>query len=181
MRAIKSLLLAGESLIDRVLCVVGAVAFSQAPEFMQQYLQRLGGHLAEARRQLSQFEDIARQAGRSLQDLAGQYQVSGDTSISALGKLMTRTQQRVDELAAAETALRQASVWTRPFVFLRNLDSEIAQGTAGVFRPAVPTTAEGLLYALAGIVVILALYHGVLKPLVQRLCGRRVDKPVRVS
>ena len=32
----------GEKLLDRALCVAGAVIFSQAPEFMQQYLQRLG-------------------------------------------------------------------------------------------------------------------------------------------
>ena len=30
-----------DSLIDRILCVLGAVLFSQGPEFMQQYLQRL--------------------------------------------------------------------------------------------------------------------------------------------
>ena len=29
-----------DSLIDRALCVAGAVLFSQAPEFFQQYLQR---------------------------------------------------------------------------------------------------------------------------------------------
>ena len=49
-----------ETLFDRVLCVGGAVTVSQAPEFIQQYLQRLGGRLDEARRQLSQFDDVAR-------------------------------------------------------------------------------------------------------------------------
>jgi hypothetical protein len=37
----------GETLLDRVLCVAGAITLSQAPEFFQQYLQRLGGHLAD--------------------------------------------------------------------------------------------------------------------------------------
>ena len=39
----KTLLGAGDGLLDRALCVAGTVLFSQIPEFMQQYLQRLGG------------------------------------------------------------------------------------------------------------------------------------------
>lgn len=41
---------AGDTLIDRLFCVFGAVLFCQLPEFIQQYLQRLGGRLDEARR-----------------------------------------------------------------------------------------------------------------------------------
>ena len=59
----------GETLLDRVLCVLGAVGVSQAPEFFQQYLQRLGGHLDEARRQLASFEAVAKQSGITLQQL----------------------------------------------------------------------------------------------------------------
>ena len=177
MRWLKPLFSAGETLIDRILCVVGAVVFSQAPEFMQQYLQRLGGHLAEARRQLAQFEDIARQAGRTLQELAAQYATNADPTVVGMGRLMSETETRVNALSASEAALRDASVWERPFVFLRHLDSEIASGTAGVFKPAVPTTIEGILYALMGVVVILVAYHGVLAPLARRLCRGSDTKP----
>ena len=47
-RPLHSVFSAGDSLIDRLLCVAGAVLCSQLPEFIQQYLQRLGGHLDEA-------------------------------------------------------------------------------------------------------------------------------------
>ena len=40
-RPLRPLMRAGSKLIDRVLCVAGAVLFSQLPEFFQQYLQRL--------------------------------------------------------------------------------------------------------------------------------------------
>ena len=140
MRVLKPLYTAGEKLIDRILCVAGAVLFSQAPEFMQQYLQRLGGHLAEARRQLAQFEDVARQAGRTLQELVAQYATNADPTVVGMGRLMGDIETRVSALSVSEAALRDASVWGRPFVFLRHLDSEIASGTAGVFKPAVPTT-----------------------------------------
>jgi hypothetical protein len=169
MRVMKPLLTAGETLIDRVLCVVGAVVFSQAPEFMQQYLQRLGGHLAEARRQMAQFEEIARQAGKNVRELAAQYLASADPSVASMGKIVGETQQRVDVLAASEVALRDASLWSRPFVFLRDMDSEIARGTLDVFKPAVPTTAEGFVYALLGVIIILVAYHGIVRPLIGRV------------
>jgi len=177
MRWLKPLFSAGETLIDRILCVVGAVVFSQAPEFMQQYLQRLGGHLAEARRQLAQFEEIARQAGRTVQELAAQYADNADPTVIGMGRLMSETETRVGVLSASEVALRDAPVWERPFVFLRQFDWEIAHGTAGVYKPAVPTTLEGALYALIGVFVILAIYHGMLAPMVRRICRGSGPKP----
>ncbi|TAG29309.1 MAG: DUF2937 family protein, partial [Verrucomicrobia bacterium] len=59
----------GESLLDRALCVAGAVGFSQAPEFFQQYLQRLGGHLDEARLVLARFQGVASESGLTLREL----------------------------------------------------------------------------------------------------------------
>jgi hypothetical protein len=178
MRWLKPFFSMGESLLDRILCVAGAVLFAQAPEFMQQYLQRLGGHLAEARRQLAEFEQIARHAGRTLHELIAQYAANADASVVALGRVLENTETRVAALAAAETALREASVWERPFVFLRHVDWEIARATGSVFKPAVPTTMEGLLYALAGMVVLLGLYHGLLRPLGARI-GRCFSRTAR--
>ena len=66
---------------------------------------------------------------------------------------------RVDELGAADASLRNASAWTRPMAFLRHVDWGIARATWAIYRPAMPTTAEGLVYAGAGMVFALALYH----------------------
>jgi hypothetical protein len=155
----RTVLGAGEHVLDRVLSVLGALVFSQAPEFMQQYLQRLGGHLDEARRQLHQFEQVATQSGITLDRLITQTAASAEPSVSRLGHVMQEAVQRVDTLTAAQAALHDASLWTRPFVFLRYVDLDIARATAAVFRPAVPTTAEGLIYALLGVGVLLALYY----------------------
>lgn len=162
----------GETLLDRVLCVVGAVVFSQAPEFMQQYLQRLGGHLDEAARQLRQFEHVATQSGESVSAFAARAQASTDTVMARMGDIVAGTITRVDELGAAVAALRDATPWSRPFVFLEHLDTEIAQATWGVFKPAVPTTLEGALYAAAGMIVFLALYHGVIRAPIAAIVGR---------
>jgi hypothetical protein len=158
-RPLRPVLRAGEKLLDRALCVAGAVLFSQLPEFFQQYLQRLGGHLDEARRQLELFTRAARWSGLNLDQLATDVSGQKDAAVAGLGRVILEAHARVDMLAASESALRNASGWTRPFVFLAHMDPAIARGTWRAFRPAVPTTAEGLAYAAAGMVAMLALYH----------------------
>lgn len=161
-----------DTLIDRVLCVVGAVLFSQGPEFMQQYLQRLGGHLDEARRLLATFQQTATQAGLTLDHFIVRTAANPDPAVARLGDVMTDATNRVASLQSAHDALLQAAPWERPFVFVRHLDLGIGRATAAVFQPAVPTTVEGLVYALAGMLVVLALYHFGVKR-VMALLGRR--------
>ncbi len=158
-RPLLPLMRAGSGLVDRALCVTGAVLFSQLPEFFQQYLQRLGGHLAEAQRQLEQFRKVAEKSGVSLDQFASDVAAQRDPAMARLGQVIGDAHARVDTLAAAESALRDASGWTRPFVFLGHVDPRIARGTWEAFRPAVPTTAEGLAYAAVGMVAMLAAYH----------------------
>ena len=177
----KTLLGAGEGLLDRALCVIGTVIFSQIPEFMQQYLQRLGGHLDEARRQLQQFHQTAEQSGLTLDRLIGQTTANADPAVAKLGGVMTEAMTRVDTLASAQAAIHDASLWTRPFVFLRHMDPAIAHATWSIFKPAVPTTLEGLVYALSGMLVLLGLYHlGIKLPVSRAWARRSARKTARV-
>ena len=89
---------------------------------------------------------------------------------------MRETVARVDALAAADAAIRQASMFTRPFVFLRHLDFSIARATWSIFKPAVPTTLEGLIYAAVGVLLALAVYHGGVKAPVRRAWRRRAAR-----
>lgn len=175
-RPIQSILSAGDGLIDRLLCVVGAVLCSQLPEFIQQYLQRLGGHLDEARRQLDQFREVAAKSGLTLDQLAAKSQENADTTVARLGQLMHGTVDRVDALAAADAAIRNASIFARPFVFLRHADLSIARSTWTIFKPAVPTTVEGMLYAAFGVLFILALYHGAVRYPIRRAWRLRAER-----
>lgn len=174
----RSLLGAGEGLLDRALCVIGAVLFAQMPEFMQQYLQRLGGHLDEARRHLRQFQQTAAQSGLTLDRLISQTNANTDPAVARLGGVMTETIGRVHSLEAAQAALANASLWSRPFVFLRHIDFGIAQATWAIFKPAVPTTIEGLVYAMAGMLIFIAIYYGGIKYPVARVHARR-NSPAR--
>jgi Protein of unknown function (DUF2937) len=162
-----------ETLLDRALCIVGAVAFSQFPEFMQQYLQRLEGHLDEARLQVGRFKEAAAQAGMTLDQMIAGTGQNPDPSMVRLGGVIRSAVARVDELAAADDALRHASLWGRPFAFLGHVDWGIARATLAIYRPAVPTTAEGLLYAGVGMVLVLASYHLCIRAPIARHFRRR--------
>jgi hypothetical protein len=166
-----------EKVLDRVLCVVGAVLFSQMPEYMQQYLQRLGGHLAQAQRDLQRFRDVAVKSGQTLDQLIQSFRASSDAAVAKTAGVIEATAEQVADLAAAEHALRTATPWTRPWAFFRHLDSGIAGDTWSVFQPAVPTTFEGLMYAAAGVLVALALYHGFIRyPVAQAIERRRLAR-----
>ena len=176
---------AGEGLLDRVLCVLGAVVFCQLPEFIQQYLQRLGGRLDEARRQLAEFEAVAAQSKLTLAQFIERTSTNADTAVANLGGVMQGAIERVNELAGAETAIRNASLWEKPFVFFAHFDRAIAGATLEIYRPAVPTTAEGAIYAIAGIVTFLGIYHGCIRfpvtAAVKARAARRAVPPVPSS
>jgi hypothetical protein len=150
---------AGERLLDRALCLLGAVGLSQAPEFFQQYLQRLGGHLDEARIALARYEAVARESGLTLTRLIETTRAQPAGPVARLADAIAEAQARVLDLESAEAALRAASLWERPFVFLRHVDAEIAARAWTVFKPAVPVTTEGLVYAGAGMVLALISYQ----------------------
>jgi hypothetical protein len=169
----RPLLRFGEGLLDRVLCVLGAVSFTQLPEFIQQYLQRLGGHLDEARRQLEAFKQVASLSNISLPELIERTAQSPDEAVAKLSHVMSDAMTRVEKLAAADEAIRHASLWTKPFVFLAHVDPEIARGTWSIYKPAVPTTAEGLVYAGLGILIIWGIYYGLIRYPIAALLGRK--------
>jgi hypothetical protein len=168
-------------LSDRLLCVAGAVLCSQAPEFMQQYLQRLEGHLDEARRQLAALTRAAEQSGLTLDQLVADAIRNVDPAIGRLGGVAQTAAIRVADLQRADEALRHASALTRPWVFLAHLDPGIARGTASIFRPAVPTTLEGLGYAAVGVIAALAVWHGVILPPIRRLARSRAGRRAPVA
>ena len=170
-----------ETLLDRVLCVFGAVAFAQLPEFIQQYRQRLGGHLDEARHQLAEYTAIATRAKLSLPQFIERTSTNSDTTVAQLGTVMRNAMLRVDELTSVEAALSQASLWAKPFVFFTHLEPGIARATWDVYLPAVPTTAEGLSYAVAGMITLLGLYHGLIRYPISAVLSRRRRAEVNTS
>ena len=180
--SVRPLFRAGEGLLDRVLCLLGAVAFCQLPEFIQQYLQRLGGRLDEARRLVAEFEAIARQSNLTLFEFIERASMNDDFAVAKLSGVMRGAVERVNELSAAEDSLLNASIWGKPFVFFNRLDPSIASATLEVYRPALPATMEGAVYALAGMITILAVYHGAVRyPIARAVQARALKRERQLS
>ena len=151
-----------DSLLDRVVAVLGAVGGSQLPGFIQHYTQRLGGHVAEAERNVASWQDIANgTTGGDVAELGNLYLLSTDPAVIAAGSKCTADLARAAELREALAALQDASVWGRPFAFLGHFDREIAEATLTSFSPNVPLDLEGIVYAACGLVMGIVVYLGI--------------------
>jgi hypothetical protein len=133
-----------DSLAGAFLAAIGGVAFAQAPVFVQQYLQRLGGHVDEARRNLVRV--ATEEAFKGLEP-------GVRLAVEAVAR------DRLVHLERQQQALLAADPVLRPLSFLRTFDPDIAGATFGRFEPAVPLDPAGLIYAAAGVLAVWLLYE----------------------
>lgn len=122
----------------------GGMGLSQAPAFTQAYLQRLGGHLDEARRTLNLVEQ-----GVLVPELTATERAQAAEGFA----------QRVAELEATMSAISDASPLMQPLLVMRHADSEIARRAWEAFTPAVPIDAPSLIWTGVGVLVALVLYE----------------------
>ena len=120
-------------------------------------------------------ETLAHQ-GMTLDQLIAGAGQNPDPSMRNIGGVVQGAAARVDQLAAADAALRGASAWSRPFVFLGHADWGIARATWAIYRPAVPTTAEGFVYAAMGMIFALAIFHLAVKAPISAYCRGKAAK-----
>ena len=147
-----------DGIADRVVAALGAVALSQFPQYYGQYLQRLGGHLDEARRTLELYSRAAAELNLTLEEYIMEHLYSGSEIFISSGEVMQELVERYEALQNAYLALQDANIYTRWLVFLREVDWSIASATWENFMPGVPTTMEGLAYAFTGLLVGWGLY-----------------------
>lgn len=161
-------------MIGRVLVLAGgltgAAAASQFPEFSQQYVQRLGGAVDELARVVAEFDADATEVGLSreaaLVDLA-----SGGEMGAQRAETMAATIARHRRLEADLAALKAAGPFTRAAQAGRFMDGEIAARAWANFRPAVPLTFEGGVFAALGFGVV-ALLLALLRAVLRSIFGR---------
>lgn len=148
-----------DGILDRISAVLGAVALSQFPQFYGQYLQRLGGHLDEARRTLEQYRQAAAAFDLTLEEYI-QIHIDSESEIfESSGVVIQGLLERFEALQSSYLALQDANIFNRWFIFIREVDWSIAAGTWQNFVPGVPTTTEGLVYALTGLLVGWGIYY----------------------
>lgn len=130
-----------------------AVALSQFPEYAQQYTQRLGGAVDELRRQTQSFDQDAAEGGLTRTQALERYTVSNDDFLAGRGTSMTYTFQRYEELSATLARIQNAGPVERFQMLPAFLDSDIGARTLDNYKPAMPVTVEGFLYAGAGFIL----------------------------
>ena len=133
-----------DTLVAAVFAGTAGASVSQLQEFIQQYLQRIGGHLDEAQRNYQTIleSDRYREMAQQTRDI-----------------LLNDALGRVQEIQASHDAIANAGFMARPYVFLVNMDRTIAARTLENFTPALPVDVESLIYAAIGLVVGFAVYE----------------------
>lgn len=163
-----------DNILDRVAALTGAVAMAQFPQFVAQYIQRLGGHVDEAGRNVESYRRTAEGVGKSLELYVQHLTRSGDSVVVSMGQKITEDLSRYNGLLAAMKELKDATPFNKFFIFVKNLNFDIFSGTLRDFTPGMPVTAEGLCYALVGMIIGMAMYWLIKKgvvALVRRIRG----------
>ena len=147
----------------RTLGIVGGLAlglaFSQFPEYAQQYEQRLGGAVDELRIIVADLDRDAEKFGLTREEAIQRYEVSPDTFLVARGVSMERTLARYEYLSKTLADLQSAGPIERLQHLPDYLDSEIGARAWQAYKPAVPVTPEGIMWGLGGLLLgYIALY-----------------------
>ena len=141
----------------RVIAGIGglglAVTLSQFPEYAQQYTQRLGGAVDELRVITEEFDRAAAAGGLDRNAALDRYVVSNDAFLAGQGTSMTATFQRYDQLSTTLSRIEGAGPVERLQSLPAFLDTDIGRRTLENYKPAVPVTMEGILYAGGGFIL----------------------------
>lgn len=130
-----------------------AVVLSQFPEYAQQYTQRLGGAVDELRRITEEFDRAASEGGLDRQAALARFNSSNDEFLAGRGTSMTASFARYEELSATLAQIENAGPVERFQQLPFYLDSDIGRRTLDAYKPAMPVTVEGVLYAGGGFII----------------------------
>lgn len=139
-------------LLDRIFILVGAFGGSQIPSFMQQYVNRLSGHIDELHYQIQLWNQMAAISGKSLQAYVEKFAANSDSEFSRHGEYMQTMLHRWNDLSQSYQMIQESSLWSRPFVFISHLNSDIFKATWLSYVPQMTLTLESTCYTLAGFV-----------------------------
>jgi hypothetical protein len=149
-----------------IAAAIGSLIGSQAPEFAQQYRQRLGGALEELQDVVRTFDADAQRNRLTREAALETYGRSGEPFLRDRGTSMTGTLERFERLFAQKVRLEAAPPLMRPVVVLNDPDRRVLRGAWSDFEPAVPLTAAGFVWAGLGFILF-----GGLVSMVRQLVG----------
>lgn len=147
------------ALFDRCLFTLTFILGLQLPEFIQQYSQRLSGHLNEALSQLSEYQLIAdRHFDGNLTSMINKYLINSEQSIKETANIISHTSTRVTDLQSHLFNIQEAEYVKRVYYFVTQFDQSMAQATIEQYQLAIPLSLPalitGALFALCIVIII---------------------------
>lgn len=128
----------------------GGLAAAQAPEFAQQYRQRLGGALDEVRQVVADFDADARRNDLTRETALQSFRASDQAFLRDRGNSISRVIAREERLQEQQARLESAPPLMRPVVVLSAPDRQVVAGAWRTYEPALPVTPAGLAWAALG-------------------------------
>ena len=132
----------------------GLALFSQAPEFTQQYRQRLGGAVEELKAVVDDFDRDASRSSLKREQALDEMLKSPTPFSRDRGRSMSGTLARFENLSQQLQGMDRADSVVRPLLVLRAPDIQVVQGAWRSFNPAVPLNTPGLVYGGIGALIL---------------------------
>lgn len=156
--------------------ITGLAITSQAPEFSQQYHQRLGGALGELTTIVEQFDSDAQSGGYSRESALSVMKSSSNTLIHRRGVSMQSNVSRYHNLRTQNDTLAASPELFRPYFVLQNRDTKLTTETWKIFKPAIPLTLAGAIWGAVG-ALIMALGYGAILSILSRSRSNKNQNP----
>jgi len=132
-------------IIDRCFFTLAFIAGVQLPAFINHYIQRISGHLSEAKLQLSQFQQLADNHYQgNLATLINQYKSNNDPAIADTATVVEQLISRINYLEAQFNSLFNVEYLNQLRYFVTNIDLVIAKQTTEQFKLAIPLDVNAL-------------------------------------
>lgn len=151
--------------LDRFFALVGALAFAQIPQYYQQYILSLSGHIGELSYQVNSLNQIANQANKTLPQYIQKFLESSDNDFQAQGVWMQALVTRLEKFTNAFKDLQESSPFLRPFKLLWDLDLSVAKETCNHFTLGFVFNLETFFYLVVGLFFGYFLYRGIVEGL----------------
>ncbi|MEZ4777251.1 MAG: DUF2937 family protein [Bacteroidia bacterium] len=143
------------TITDRIICIVFAIVFAQAPVYMAQYIDVLSGAQMESQKL---YEDLVERASKyelTIDEFLERLKANPDVLVKENAEASESAVNRYRNYTEALNALLESSVWNKPFRLIKYYDPSV--NAAIQFEPNVPLTWEGIIYAFIGLVLALVI------------------------
>lgn len=125
---------------------------AQAPEFAQQYRQRMGGRIDELNRIVKQFDTEARKNKKTPEEALQFLLSANDSLVRSRGEAAREDRLRLTALTDQHNMMKTAGAFQRIIYTFRGMDTVTAEAALQDFEFAIPVNREGIIIAGVGFI-----------------------------